>query len=40
MGLNIVVCVNMGMGMCVSLGGLIGNCMFLVELFYHDMNMI
>jgi hypothetical protein len=36
--LNAVVGVDVGMGMCVSvgglMGGLIGNCTFLVKLFY------
>ena len=40
MVLNVVAGVDVGMGMCVSVGGLIGNCTFLVELFYHDMNRI
>jgi hypothetical protein len=36
--LNVVAGVDVGMYMCVSvsdlMGGLIGNCIFLVELFY------
>ncbi len=36
MALNVVAAVDVGMGMCVSVGGLmgalIGNCTFLVEL--------
>ncbi len=47
MVLNIVVGVDVGMGMCVSvsglMGALIGNCTFLVEQFIlsryeHEMN--
>ena len=38
MVLNVVADVDVGMYMCVSvsglMGGLIGNCTFLVELFY------
>ena len=38
MVLNVVAGVDVGMGMCVSVGGLmgalIGNCTFFVELFY------
>jgi hypothetical protein len=35
--LNVVAGVDVGMGMCVSVGGLMGALTFLVELFYFIM---